>query len=233
MNLFYSLLILLFYLCQPVFAVDSPYENHTEISQAAEEFILSSSKRLAGNVSVSLHPIDHRLNLKKCSSPLEIKTTGGTIKAGRNTLKISCSSPSTWRIFITSTVQVTKKILVIKHFVNKGQLLTKEDISFRKVNVSKLHNRYLENEANIIGKEVTRNLQAGSILTANNLTNPILIKRGDTVNIIAQREGFKITMKGQAMANGSIGERIKVKNLSTKKIINGSVTSKHSVKVLF
>jgi len=70
-------------------------------------------------------------------------------------------------------------------------------------------------------------------LTANNLTNPILIKRGDTVNIIAQREGFKITMKGQAMANGSIGERIKVKNLSTKKIINGSVTSKHSVKVLF
>ena len=233
MNLFYSLLILLFYLCQPVFAVDNLYESHTEINQAATEFLLSSSKTLAGNVSVSLHPIDHRLNLKKCTLPLEIKPTGDAIKAGRNTLKISCSSPSPWRIFITSNVEVEKKVLVIKNFVKKGQLLTKEDISFRKVNVSRLHNRYLENDSSIIGKEVTRNLQAGSILTANNLTNPILIKRGDTIKIIAQRQGFKITMKGQAMANGSLSERIKVKNLTTKKIINGSVTSKHSVKVTF
>jgi len=233
MNLFYSLLILLFYLCQPVFAVDSLYENHTDISQAAKDFLLSSSKTLVGDVSVSLHSIDHRLNLKKCTSPLVIKPTGDTIKAGRNTLKVSCSSPSPWRIFITSTIEVRKKVFVIKHFVSKGQLLTKEDIRFKSINISKLNNHYLENETHIIGKEATRNLQAGNILTANNLTNPLLIKRGDTVNIVSQREGFKVTMKGQAMEDGSIGERINVKNLRTKKIINGSVTSKHSVKVLF
>jgi len=233
MKFFYSFLILIIYLYRPVIAADALYEDHAKITQQAEAFLHLKSKELADNAAVFIHPIDHRLNLKKCSVLLEIAPTSGTVKAGRNTLKVGCTSPSPWRIFMTSNIEVKKSVVVINHFLKKGHLITKEDISFKKVNISKLHNRYLENDLNITGKELTRNLQAGSILSANNLTNPILIKRGDHIDIIAQRKSFKITMKGIAMANGSIGEQIRVKNLRTKKIINGSVTNKYSVKVIF
>jgi len=63
------------------------------------------------------------------------------------------------------------------------------------------------------------------------LAKQTLIKKGDTISIIAKNNGFQISMKGIALMAGSKGDKIKVKNIKTKKTIQGIVFDTQTVRV--
>lgn len=231
MKKFYTLLLFIIGSQQPLFAENPVYEKHADIRQQVTEFLNTASANLNGDITVSVNNIDQRLRLRKCPSRIGITATSGTVKAGRNTIQVSCLSDTPWRIFITGQVQVLRKILLTSVPISKGHMITASDIKIKKMDISKIPINYFQDKTLVINKIAKRNIRAGSVLNANILTVPLLIKRGDNVSIIAANNGFTITMKGIAMANGSKGDNIKVKNIRTKKIIQGVIINKHSVKV--
>lgn len=231
MKKFYTLLLFIIGSQQPLFAENHLYEKHKDIRRQATEFLNTTSADLQGDITVSVNNIDHRLRLRKCPNRIKIVASGGSVKAGRNTMQVSCLSDTPWRIFITGRVQVLRKILLTSVPISKGHIFKASDIKIKKMDISKVPMNYFQDQARVINKVAKRNIRAGSVLNANILTDPLLIKRGDSVNIIAANNGFKITMKGIAMTNGSRGDNIKVKNIRTKKVIQGIIISRHSVKV--
>jgi flagella basal body P-ring formation protein FlgA len=55
------------------------------------------------------------------------------------------------------------------------------------------------------------------------LTAPSAVKKGERVTITAALSSINIKMSGKALSNGSIGEMIKVKNISSNKTIEAQV----------
>lgn len=73
--------------------------------------------------------------------------------------------------------------------------------------------------AQVLNMEVARAINPGTPLEQDLIVLPAVIKGGDMVKISAQKGGLLISTSGVAQAAGRLGETIKVKNSSTKKLV--------------
>jgi len=85
----------------------------------------------------------------------------------------------------------------------------------------------------LAGKAAARAIREGEVITQQALIEPLLVKKGDTVNVIAQSSQIQITMQGEARTSGRINERVQVLNPITKIIIIGEVIAEKTVRVHF
>jgi flagella basal body P-ring formation protein FlgA len=69
-------------------------------------------------------------------------------------------------------------------------------------------------------------VHAGLLKRAN------LVKRGSKVEIIANFDGLDVRMRGEALADGGRGDRIRVKNLSSGRVVTGTVSGSGVVHVM-
>jgi flagellar basal body P-ring formation protein FlgA len=231
MNLFSKKIFFLFFFLQPALALEAGFEKHDEIKQQAHRFLEANLGVIDKEYNIQIHTIDPRLKLKKCPSPLQIHLTDTPIKPGRNTLNIRCVSTADWRIFMSSTITLYDNVLVANKPMRKGHLIQKDDIRLMKKEIDNLGSLYLSEPSQAVNLVLKRRLRKDDIINVNTLAQPILINRGDRVSIMASNDGFKISMKGIALKKGSMGDKITVKNIRTKKIIQAVVTNKNTVKV--
>ena len=74
-------------------------------------------------------------------------------------------------------------------------------------------------------------LRAGYVLSAKVLMRPKLVRRGQTVTLLAQSQGFEVRSAGRALQDGVAGEQISVENLGSNRIIQGVVAESGLVRV--
>ncbi|MDR1482564.1 MAG: flagellar basal body P-ring formation chaperone FlgA [Synergistaceae bacterium] len=75
----------------------------------------------------------------------------------------------------------------------------------------------------IAGAELRQSIGVGRPITAGDVNRPDLVKPGSSVTLMARVNGLGIEAHGIAMQRGGIGDVIKVKNLSSKKILSGKI----------
>ena len=221
-----------FLLCTPLASVANEYiERHNEIKKQASSYLLSLLDSSNGEYQLTIQNIDQRLKLKKCTSDIEFQLTTNHIKTGKNTLKVSCNSTNPWRIFISAHIKQFTQVIIAKQPLAKGHRIQAKDLMLQRTDVTHLRSSYLNNKQQAINYITKRRLNRGDIISLNQLKKPILIKRGDTVSIIAISDGFQINTKGVALNNASKGELIRVKNSKSKKIIQGIAVNSQTVRV--
>ena len=115
--------------------------------------------------------------------------------------------------------------------MNRSELIGKNDISYRIIDIASDLRGIVLDPRNIVGKEVTRDLHAGRPLRRSDLKSPQLIKRGQSVSITSSVAGLKVTMKGKALGNAAAGDRLWVENQSSQKRVEGVVTDTGEVLV--
>jgi len=175
------------------------------------------------DTKVSVHSVDRRLKLAKCDS-LNFKLATGSHLMGKTSVRVICSSPKPWSFYITATISRFDEVMVLNGSFSRGHIIKASDVFQVRKDLSKLPFGYITNKSDVIGKQLKRHCQAGRILTPSYLTNPIVIKRGELVALQKKAAGFMVSMKGTAMMDGAIGDNIRVKNNSSKRIIEGKIT---------
>ncbi|MCH7622934.1 MAG: flagellar basal body P-ring formation protein FlgA, partial [Nitrospinae bacterium] len=83
----------------------------------------------------------------------------------------------------------------------------------------------------VVGKQAIRNMGMGRVITANSLSKPVLVKKGDRVTIIVQSGSMKITAPGLVREKGFKDSLVQVLNIQTKKTVFGMVMDSKTVKV--
>ena len=71
----------------------------------------------------------------------------------------------------------------------------------------------------------------GVPITKSLLDKEILIKRSDMINLLSKVNGVEIVVPGMAMQNGREGDKIRVKNTLSNKIVMGRVIDEKTVQV--
>ena len=69
------------------------------------------------------------------------------------------------------------------------------------------------------------------MLTRNGLKNQLIIKKGQQVNIVAEKSGLRVQMTGIALENGHQDEVIRVRNKSSYRVVEGQVINEGEVKI--
>ncbi|NMM76298.1 flagella basal body P-ring formation protein FlgA [Rhodococcus sp. SRB_17] len=74
-----------------------------------------------------------------------------------------------------------------------------------------------------IGQASARALRAGQVVQPRFLAQPVLVKRGDSVHIVARSGPVEVQVAGEALESGRRGAIVRVRNTSTGKIIRARV----------
>lgn len=78
---------------------------------------------------------------------------------------------------------------------------------------------------------LTRDLAAGQTVTASMIRRSWIIKAGQSVQILAQGDGFNVTSEGKALNNAAIADSVRVR-LASGQIITGKATEQGSITLL-
>jgi flagella basal body P-ring formation protein FlgA len=78
---------------------------------------------------------------------------------------------------------------------------------------------------------LSRSIQAGAVLTWNDVGRRPLVKKGDVVEVCATEGLLRVTLKGLALQNGALGDTVTVRNPESLKIIPALVVGENRVEV--
>ncbi|ARG98864.1 flagella basal body P-ring formation protein FlgA [Legionella micdadei] len=212
----------------------SPRQSLDIIKQKVELYALNElSTQNNDEIEVSAEKIDPRLNLKACKEDkLEVFNPYKTPLLNTTTIGVKCREQDThWTLYVP--IQVTQKrlVLVANHSLPKGTRLTENDFDKLKVSVSQLKHGYFTDTKEVVDRVCKQNVPEGAILTPYNLQTPLMVRRGEQVSIQAINEMINVSMDGIALTDGSLGDTIKVQNLTSKRIVEAQVSANRQVRV--
>jgi flagella basal body P-ring formation protein FlgA len=216
---FVSGILLLF--CTPSIAVE---QSHDSIYTAASQYVQQRLNYPDPPAEVTSHPLDSRLSKPACRHPLEGFEPPGFRTLGRTTIGVRCSDPS-WSLFIPINIRRSLDVLVAKHQLSRGDILQAKDLRSIHIDSSKVYGDFFEEADLILGKRLRRDVRRNTILKKGMLITPKAVKYGNLVTLITRVGGIEVRMKGKAMGQGGIGDRVAVRNLSSKKQVEGIIRS--------
>jgi flagella basal body P-ring formation protein FlgA len=116
------------------------------------------------------------------------------------------------------------EVLTYTHSLAAGEVVQPADIAFAKVASFAVPADAPRDAEGVIGKVARRPLRSGAAVAARDLSNAILVKRDDLVEVDYHSDGIDLTLQGKAMADAAAGDPVAIQNTTSKKIIQAVVT---------
>lgn len=203
------------------------------IRSQAEEYVTRQLNLDPTELKVQAEQLDARLRLANCTDKTEAYIQDGQRLDSRVAVGIRCLDDGhRWSIFVPVTITRYAEVVVAARNLARGRAITRDDITLERRAITHLHGQYLIQTTEVIGNLPKRSLERGKVIYPGLLKRQNLVKRGQDVIILAENPLIQVRSKGVALTNGRAGERIRVKNSATKKIVEGTVTSEGYVEIL-
>ncbi len=227
---FQSVIFFILLIFSDVYATE--FHSHNLIKKSVNDFLeLNINKNEYEQYEINVGSIDTRLKLAKCDRPLEVSRPMGQRQYGRVTVGVKCKGSQPWSLYVPASIKISKEVLATNRSLPAGSMITAGDVTLVKKDISRLAQGYFLNTQEVVGSFVKRPLINGTILTASNIRPPNIAERGERVIILAKGDGVVVRMQGQVMNNAVAGDRVRVKNLLSNRIIEGRIYKKGVVEV--
>jgi len=131
-------------------------------------------------------------------------------------------------------IQVTlyDEVVVTTRRLKRNDVIAARDIKVERRAVNLKADLPLDDPAEVIGRRTTRALPTGRPLTASLIEDVPLVKRGQKVTLRFRMGNLLLTARGEAIEDGWEGQPVRVKNLSSKKLVTGISADEGLVDVL-
>jgi flagella basal body P-ring formation protein FlgA len=213
-------------------------QNHDAIHRAVKEF--------AGDVAIQ--EIDPRLRLEACAENISVRYPFST----ETTVEVKCTADKGWKIFLTITKPISEPNVsppakqtqektpptvemlngvVTKRTLQRGIPIRDSDIELKSFPSNRLQSGHVKSLTYPIGMEPSQTIPKGALISINMLRPQVLVRKGDAVSIIFERNGISVTNEGIALENGGLREKIKIQLPDTKKILSATIQSPGVVKI--
>jgi len=205
-----------------------------QIYSGAERFLESFAEKQAEegfSVVYDAGELDARLSLATCDSPLDVSFSGDPWKTTQPSLLVSCEGDRPWRMFLPVSVTITGEAMVASRPLARGERLTEGAIRSDSVVVNSVRRGAVTSLEQLVGMEMRRGVNAGTVFTPDLLLTPAAIERGDHVIISARSGNFSVNSRGKALASGGIGEQVLVENLSSSRTVRARVIAPGHVEI--
>lgn len=125
------------------------------------------------------------------------------------------------RLFVT--------VPVARRDMKAGQIVTRDDIAVNRIAQDGRRRIDPANVDDLIGKEIKRTVRAGQNITANDVQTQVMVAKGKVVTLNFSKGNIMLSAKGKALENGGLGDSVRVMNLQSKSVVQGTVTGPETV----
>lgn len=202
------------------------------ISELAKALI-NEKISVPANAKVDINPqtVDQRMLPAQCASQLKVELASDREIRRNNTVKVSCNTPDLaypWQIFISVRVDILFPVVVATEPLAPGELISPTQVEIRYVDQNSLRGMQFSEINQLSGVRVKRRVAKNNPIFANNLC---FVCKNDAVSIYVRSSNFVLKTVGEALQDGNIGDQIRVKNSSSNKELDATVTAIGEVEV--
>jgi len=213
-------------------AAGADWHSVSALQRTAERFLLSQIDTGGGRVNVRAAPLDPRVQLPRCSDTTEAFLQRGSKMSNRMVVGVRCTGERPWKIYLTVDVVVNETIYVAARTLPRGHVLTEADVTVAERDVAMLSAGYVSRPEEILGRRLKQPLIEGRALTPRMVAADIAVRRGQSVTLTVRSDALAIRMKGKALMDGTVNQRIRVENSTSRRVVEGIVRSAEHVEVL-
>jgi len=201
------------------------------IQAAAEDFLRSYPFDSTYPVEFELNALSSRLRLSYCSDSIEISFSPNAKHYGKTHLRASCSSGKKWKINIGVELKVFKDVVMMKHPINRGVVISEKDLLLKKIPRSKIFTDFYSYKNDIVGLVTTMPVRAEQIISSRLVNTANLVFKGQAVILQAKSGGINITSRGKALNSAQRGELVRVQNKDSGRIVEGIAIGSGKVEI--
>ena len=207
------------------------YQPHATILSAVEQHLQEEFSQEGDNLTIKVSPLDHRLQLSSCDSPLNTFDPPGGVGLGRTTVGVSCESPKPWTLYVSANVGREMPVVVALRDIARGAPINQEDLGLEVMDTSHLLRGHFTEVEEVSGQTLKRTLRRGQAVTPSMLVAQKTIRRGEQITILSAIGPIEVRSQGKALRDGNSGDLIPVINVSSKKKFEARVVSSGLVSV--
>ncbi|MGE0189007.1 MAG: flagellar basal body P-ring formation chaperone FlgA [Steroidobacteraceae bacterium] len=207
------------------------YQSLADIQYVAESHVRKLLPGNAGVIHLTATQLDSRLRLEQCATDLQAFLPSGANLGNRATVGVRCDTGNTWSVYVPVNIETEIKVFSLNKPLSRNATITTADVDGRTQRVPGLSNQYLTKVSELQDQRLKRDLSAGTLLTASMVQPQLVIRRGQQVTILAKVAGIEVRNQGVALADGEADSRVRVKNLSSSKVVEGVVDSMGLVRI--
>lgn len=202
------------------------------IEHAAYEYGLSEAQTQYDNPQIVMGTLDSRLRLQACDSNLKAFSKVQNLGLGNQTIGVKCFAPVAWTVYVPIHVKVFKPVVVAIKSLAAKHIITEADLRMEQHDISTLRQGYLQNIEIAVGQQLKYPIAMGTTIKPRSLMNKKVVHRGEQIVLIATLGKMEVRMAGTALADATQGQRVRVKNISSKRIVEGVVDSPGVVRII-
>lgn len=215
-------------------AAGAGLEDHERIRSLAEAHALETARSLApagARLSASAARLDPRLRLAACPVVPETFSAPGSGLSAVASVGVRCPAAPGWSLYVPVEVEVLVDVVVLAAPAATGQTLTATDLRLEPANVARLGGGYLTRIDDAEGRVLKRPVRPGTVLTAALLARPTLVRRGQRVELLAGGTALTVRTEGEALSDAAEGERVRVRNVRSRTVVEGIVMADGTVRI--
>lgn len=202
-----------------------------DIEQTAFLYAAAEAQASYDNPQIIVDALDKRLRLQQCEQPLQAFSNTVSNTLGNRTVGVRCSSPTEWTVYVPVKVKVLQPVVVAARPLVANETLSQADITLELMDIGELRHGYIQSTDMVLGQQLKYPLSMGMALPPRGLKQEKVVRRGEQITLVASAGSMEVRMNGTAMGDASIGEKVKVKNRSSKRVVEGVVHAPGVVKV--
>jgi flagellar basal body P-ring formation protein FlgA len=122
-------------------------------------------------------------------------------------------------------------VLVMRAAAARNSSLAAADVELQQRRVPGIATSFLTSTDQLRGRHLKMAVSPGTALTTDLLVADLLIKRGQRVTLVASAGGIEVRAPGEAIADANADGRVRVLNLSSRRIVEGQAESADRVRV--
>ena len=130
-------------------------------------------------------------------------------------------------------IHLFDQVAVATRLLMPGQPVGDGDFRFEEREVGASPQKFVTRREDVVGMVLGRPVQPGQVIQRFMLHRPVLVESGSQVTIVSNSHGVSVKMDGIALDNGREGTVIRVRNVSTHRIVKAKVLDAHTVEAVF
>ena len=183
------------------------------------------------DIKIQVNAPDSRLKLRQCDKQLTLDTTNLPAAGGNTTVQVKCDNDTPWSLYISSNIEIWGEVVAASTSIARGQVIEEDNISLARTNIAAARNGSLISVDSAIGLEARRSIRPHQVIRNQDLVEPLVIRKGDAVQVAALLGGLRVITPGTALGNGRIGEQITVTNNRSNRKVRAKVIAEGLVEV--
>jgi flagella basal body P-ring formation protein FlgA len=147
-------------------------------------------------------------------------------------VSISVNGQVITKVGLKFKVNLYRQVAVAASQVNAREIFTEDDLRYERMDTGQIAAGFFTDKNKILGLMARRLITPGMVITDSMVSKPVIVKRGNMVTLTAFIGNIEVIASGQAMQDGYENQLIRIKNVSSNKIVLGKVIDEDKVQVV-